>query len=234
MAKATILFADNDLDFIRTRSEFLEQEGYLTVPAANLTEARRKLELGSIDLAIIDIRLNDDDDEKDISGLSLAREVARAVPKIILTGFPSYEYVRQALKPQLTGWPVAIDFVTKQEGPEALVQAIQCALDRPLGAWKPAPAPQEEESLRHKQLAQLRQNLVDSFSDDELRTLCFDLGVDYDTLPSGGKEGTARELVAYLERRRRLLDLIDLCRQRRPNVLWELDKSHQGANACPK
>lgn len=128
MAKATILFADNDPDFLRTRSEFLEQEGYLIVPANNPTEARRKLEAGGIDLAIVDIRLESDDDEKDTSGLTLAKEVARRVPKIILTGFPSYEYVREALEPRLDGLPAAVDFVVKEEGPEALLQAIRSVL----------------------------------------------------------------------------------------------------------
>ncbi len=128
MPKATVLFADNAPDFLKTRSEFLEQEGYLVVPANNPTEARRKLEKGGIDLAILDIRLVDDDDEKDVSGLTLAKEVARTVPKIILTGFPSYEYVREALRPQLEGLPAAVDFVAKEEGPEVLLQVLKKAL----------------------------------------------------------------------------------------------------------
>lgn len=125
MIRATILFADNDQDFLKTRSEFLEQEGYLVVPANNPTEAQWKLEAGGIDLAILDIRLVNDDDEKDTSGLTLAKEVARSVPKIILTGFPGYEYVREALKPQLDGLPVAVDFVAKQEGPVALLRSVE-------------------------------------------------------------------------------------------------------------
>lgn len=131
MAKATILFADNDQDFLKTRSEFLEQEGYLVVPAKDPTEARRKLETGAIELAILDIRLVNDDDEKDTSGLTLAKEVARSVPKVILTGFPSYEYVREALKLQVDGLPAAVDFVAKQEGPEALLASVRRVLSRP-------------------------------------------------------------------------------------------------------
>jgi len=34
-----------------------------------------------------------------------------------------------------------------------------------------------------ERLSQLRQNLVDHFSDGELRTLCFDPGVDYENPP---------------------------------------------------
>jgi len=143
MPKATILFADNDPDFLNTRAEFLEQEGYLVVPAINPTEARRRLEAGGIDLAILDIRLVNDDDEKDTSGLTLAKEVARSVPKIILTGFPSYEYVRETLAPQVDGLPVAVDFVAKQEGPEALLSAIRRAFVK----GSPPPARELEERL---------------------------------------------------------------------------------------
>ena len=62
--------------------------------------------------------------------------------------------------------------------------------------------------------------LAKHFSDGELRTLCFDLGVDYDDLPGSGKADKARDLVAYMERRMRLADLLRVARQSRPNVLW--------------
>jgi DNA-binding NtrC family response regulator len=125
MTRVTILFADNDSDFLKTRSEFLEQEGYRVIPAADPTEARRILERDGIDLAILDIRLRDDDDEKDTSGLTLAKEVTRSIPKIILTAFPSVDAVREALRPQLSGFPAATDFVSKQEGAEALIAAVR-------------------------------------------------------------------------------------------------------------
>ena len=66
--------------------------------------------------------------------------------------------------------------------------------------------------------AELRQILIKSFSDEELRTICFDMDIDYDSLPALGKANKARELVAYCERRQRLSALIDLCRQLRPNL----------------
>jgi len=128
MAKATILFADNNVDFLKTRAEFLEREGYLVVPAANPTEARRKLEAGGIDLAIVDIRLENDDDEKDTSGLILAREVARSVPKIIMTGFRSDKYTQEMLRLQVDSLPAAVSFVRKDEGLEALLRAVRGAL----------------------------------------------------------------------------------------------------------
>lgn len=128
MTKATILFADNDLDFLRTRSKFLEQHGYQIIPALKPEEAKRTMEQGQVDLAILDLRLINDDDEKDSSGLSVAKESASSVPKIILTRFPTVEAMREALGPALDGLPPAVDFVAKQEGPQALLTAVRKAL----------------------------------------------------------------------------------------------------------
>ena len=129
MVRATILFADNDPDFLKTRTDFLEQEGYRVLPATDLTEARRLLERGEVDLAILDIRLRDDDDEKDTSGLTLAKEAALSMPKIILTNFPTVSAVRDALRPQLEGLPAAVDFVEKKEGPEKLLSVVRQVLE---------------------------------------------------------------------------------------------------------
>ncbi len=71
-----------------------------------------------------------------------------------------------------------------------------------------------------EELAQLRQLLVDHYSEGELRTLCFDLGVDYESLPAEGKANKARELVAHLERRNRIHELIEMGRRLRPTVDW--------------
>jgi hypothetical protein len=86
---------------------------------------------------------------------------------------------------------------------------------------KPTDLPEEtvastSESLRSR----LRQGLSDLFSEEELRTLCFDLGVDYENLPGSGKIGKAREIVAYFERRSSIPQLITQCRRLRPNGPW--------------
>ncbi len=125
MAKATILFADNDPDFSKARVETLEAEGYQVLLATNPTEARRLLEQNGLDLAILDIRLVDDGDEKDTSGLTIAKEVALSVPKIILTDYPSVDAVREALRSQLHGLPPAVDFLEKRAGTEAMIASVR-------------------------------------------------------------------------------------------------------------
>lgn len=129
MAQARILLADNDQDFLETRREFLEREGYEIVTATSPAETREKLEQEELDLVILDVRLLNDDDEKDISGLELAKSVRHSLPIVILTGYPAMEYVLQALRPQIDGIPVAQDFAIKQDGPKALLTAVRRVLE---------------------------------------------------------------------------------------------------------
>jgi hypothetical protein len=68
--------------------------------------------------------------------------------------------------------------------------------------------------------AQLRRNLTHYFTTEELNTLCFDLGIDYEDVRGSDKPSKARELVAHFESRRRIPDLIRACRSVRPNVAW--------------
>src|SRR3989304_2752993 len=131
MSKKKILFADDKIDFLNVRKEFLENAGYSVIPVNNPEQAEERLVQGGIDLAILDIRLVDDSDDKDTSGLDLAKRVARSVPKIILTQYPSWEAVREALGHDLNGLPPAVDFVAKQEGPEAMLRAVDWNLRHP-------------------------------------------------------------------------------------------------------
>lgn len=131
MDPTTLLFADNDPDFLKTRSEFLEDEGYKVIQAMSVKEARSFIKRHSVELAIIDVRLTNDDDEKDESGLKLAREIAVDLPKIMLTNFPTHSSVREALKIGRSGNPLAVNFIDKKEGPIALLKAIRTALNSP-------------------------------------------------------------------------------------------------------
>ncbi len=53
----------------------------------------------------------------------------------------------------------------------------------------------------------LRQELLARVNNEELKTLCFNLNVDYDDLAGDERQGKARELVQLLERNNRLPDL---------------------------
>ena len=121
-----ILFADNDNDFLNTRTEFLERAGYDNIRKANsLTEAEWLLMNTNVHLAILDIRMRDDMDPYDKSGLLLAQQPAyHSIPKIILTDYAFYDAVRDALRQQQNGFRAAVDVIRKEDGPEALIAAI--------------------------------------------------------------------------------------------------------------
>ena len=67
----------------------------------------------------------------------------------------------------------------------------------------------------------LREAIVDLFNKNELRTLTFDLGFDYENLAPGGKADKARELVGVCYRNGRLLDLLHICQKERPHISWD-------------
>lgn len=130
--KKKLLIADNLIDYLEEEKELLENEGYQVRTASTPEQARSMIEKGSFDLVILDIRLREDDDENDTSGLEIAREVAPKIPKIILTAYPTWEGVKQAMAPNLSGLPAAVDFLSKSEGPDAIIRAIELALDAPI------------------------------------------------------------------------------------------------------
>ena len=68
--------------------------------------------------------------------------------------------------------------------------------------------------------AKLRENLVDTFGDNDLHDLCYDMDIDYESLPGQGKSAKARELIAYCERRGRLPELVAKLYKLRPNIAW--------------
>ncbi|MCI0395743.1 MAG: response regulator [Chloroflexi bacterium] len=202
MDERLVLLVDNDEDFLNTTKEFLEQHGYCVRAVSTPTVARQALAKEPVALAILDVRLLDDQGEWDKSGINLAKETAwdQSVPKIMISALESVENVRQALKVMPGGPAPAVDFILKTDSLEVLLEAVQAALTI--------------------DVARLRDRIVERFSEGELRDLYFDLGVDYENLGGERKADKARELVVHFERRSRLPVLVEGCRRRRPNLPW--------------
>ena len=76
------------------------------------------------------------------------------------------------------------------------------------------------EGKRRGGVTDLRKQIIATMSDDELKTLCVDLGVDYENLEADNKEARARELILHCQRRNRLSELTELCRAMRPKLEW--------------
>jgi hypothetical protein len=81
----------------------------------------------------------------------------------------------------------------------------------------PAPSPNDE--LQHR-LTELRKKITQYMDNEEIATLCFDLGIEYDNLKGTEKESKVRELVSFCNRSGKLNSLTALCQSMRPNVSW--------------
>jgi hypothetical protein len=69
----------------------------------------------------------------------------------------------------------------------------------------------------------LRENMYNAFTRSELRDVCFDMDVDYESLSGDTKGDDVRELIALCERSGRINELITMCSKRRSNVSWEVE-----------
>ena len=122
----TLLLADNAKPFRNTLARFFRRAGYEVVTSGSPEEAKEALKTkDNIDLAILDIRLNDDKDESDLSGLDVAREKSCPVPVIFLTNFPAANLVTQAMGRMRGKEPLAEEFLEKREPPEMLLAATR-------------------------------------------------------------------------------------------------------------
>lgn len=129
MNRPSILIADNRSEFAGQARQYLERNGYSVVETATVESARETLQSGTADLAVIDVRMSNDDDPDDWSGIEVARDTAPEIPKIVLTAYPTVRAVREALSPALRKVPPAVDFLSKQQGLPALLAAVRGALD---------------------------------------------------------------------------------------------------------
>lgn len=72
------------------------------------------------------------------------------------------------------------------------------------------------------------------FSLEEIRELCFELRVDYDSLTGEGKPAKIRELILYLYRRDRLYEFVEVVRRKRPQLNWPSIEERFNCPNCRK
>jgi hypothetical protein len=70
-------------------------------------------------------------------------------------------------------------------------------------------------------LSTLHKQIDRYFSFSEVKTLCFNLGVDYENIPGDIRSAFIRNLIISLAKQDRLQALVNLVRQERPRVAWQ-------------
>ena len=91
MAERTILFADNGRDFLDTRTEFLENEGYTVLKAHTLEQARQMLTNAHVHLAILDIHM------PKVNGIAALQEIKQTTSSRVMM-FTAYPYAQYRTK----------------------------------------------------------------------------------------------------------------------------------------
>ena len=130
MRKAIILLADNNEKSLESSGRLLRREGYEVIEVPSFEEAREALENPRLDLAILDLRLSDDDDPSDMSGLDLAARCDGRIPIIILSGKTSEtEGLLLRMEEFRRQHPdIRISYVDKGEKSQVLLDTIHHAL----------------------------------------------------------------------------------------------------------
>lgn len=126
--KYSILLADNDPEILNSVGRYLERQGYDVLRAADPESALALTRDSAPSVAVLDLRLINNKEESDMSGLTLARCLPANIPKIILTDFPTWGAVRESMRPDRNQLPAVSTFLSKREGPKAVFNAIRLAL----------------------------------------------------------------------------------------------------------
>jgi two-component system KDP operon response regulator KdpE len=123
-----ILLVDNSAEYRRSVIGFLELEDYAVAEAGTLQQAVEMLGAKEFDLVLVDLRMRDDNDPNDMSGLEIAKFASeQRIPSIIVTAFPTVELARMALRSR-GAEPFAKDLITKASGAQALLDSIRLTL----------------------------------------------------------------------------------------------------------
>jgi CheY-like chemotaxis protein len=121
----------DDIPDVRvTLSGLLFDEGYDVRSASSREGALQMLDAHRFDVAILDVRL-DETDEDNRDGLLLMHEIRERDPAtviIVLTGYADVQMVREALQPNAEGVAPAFGFLEKSE-PDQLLAYVDRAFE---------------------------------------------------------------------------------------------------------
>jgi DNA-binding NarL/FixJ family response regulator len=123
VALAKILLAYKDRNLREEWTNYLHSKGFEVLETDTFAEARKKSREQIIDLAIIDLHLS-----KEGGPLAAGRAIHHTVPTIIVTEAPTSEMMRDSFRRKPGSMPPAADVIDKEEGIEAVFEALQRAL----------------------------------------------------------------------------------------------------------
>jgi CheY-like chemotaxis protein len=119
-----VLAVENDVHFRHSLQVLLEANGYRVFGAGTADEGMLIATRKRVHVAVLDIRLKNDPDRDDMSGLVLARELDPLIIKIMMSAYPNVEVLRSTF-----GDVSAFTFVDKEDPPGKLLEELAKAFD---------------------------------------------------------------------------------------------------------
>jgi CheY-like chemotaxis protein len=123
---AKLLVVDDLKDWQTTIRGVLQDSGYEVSVAGSTQDAVSLLSTCDYDLALLDLRL-DETDEENVEGLTLAKTIRHRWPRVkivIFTGYGSPEIVQKSMEPDSEGNSLLDDFLPK-ENTDKLIETVQ-------------------------------------------------------------------------------------------------------------
>ena len=225
--KPKILIIDDDESFCQLISRYVEMFSCEPDIATNRDSAIELLENSVLSgtpysVVTIDMRLEEGDEVyKKFQGVELLQFIKVEHPLtgcLILSGESlSYDEILDLRDNYGMDYILAKDQFSPSKFSEALKRAYGRAqmtskTTKPLAHFDGDFA----KSLQNIDSRKLREIIDKAFNEEELRDLCFDFNVDYDSLPSTSKSGNSRELISFSQRHGRFLELVNTVYQIRP------------------
>ena len=120
-----VLFVDNNADFLALWARKLSSVGYTVYEALSLAAAEQILAQHWVHAMVVDVRMIDDDDPEDISGLMLVRnEAYAAVPAVVFTQSTDPTHVQAALR-LANRRAASVDYIMKIGKPDRIMHELE-------------------------------------------------------------------------------------------------------------
>ena len=131
-----VLIVENDPRDYQLWQKLVSYWGFLPIPAegegdALIEDAKTKADLYRCQLALVDMRLRDNSDPSDVTGLDLIPEL-KPTKAIVLSGYGDQATSRKSILEK-----GAVSFVGKEEGPEILKLELEREAHKICGAFRP-------------------------------------------------------------------------------------------------
>lgn len=216
-----ILIVDDESDIRRNIIKGLGEERYEFIECIDETEMREALKNHDLDVMILDLRIpNVRGEFLYYTGLKLleyTKEVAPHIQVIIFTGVVYEPHREDAYK---LGAHTVFD---KEVKPSILSKRIREAIKEKERLLKMSKSSDSSTLTTQTKIdvTILRTLIDEAFNEGELRDLCFNLNIDYGTLPGNSKSSRVRELILYHQRRNTMSELINALKRIRPNQDWQ-------------